>query len=625
MSSKRDRRITAGDRIIVILYRCFSALLGLVSIRVVALFGLILGYLVWAIMPSRRRIVARNLRIVENPMLRGPQLRSMVRENIVRTCMNMACTFKTGMLTDAELKRAVTVVGADSFEEKASDGNSVIGCVPHAGNWEILARIRPYFPKVKRFGSMYRRLDNPALEQIVLEGRTRYGCEMFSNKKGLKEVFRLVSDGGMLGVLSDQFTQQGLFVPYFGKVTGTTPLPALIQKRSKGRARLYAVGNRTIGLGRWEADLGHEIPIPEGCSDLYTLTHAVNQALEETQRKSILDGFWMHHRWKPTQRFAPESEAEQIAIIQQHAKLPFRIIICVPEEFEEALLVIPMMRRVKACRPDMQLTVLCPQEQKNFWKTQEYITYTVTTDEASCPIEQLEADELYKDGPYDYLFMLSDNRKVFNNLRKLMPMYISGPGTSPLARKFRTRTVPPVGQAPRHKSEIYQDIADRHIGGERMDYAAPTQENLTNTGLYIAPFSTLGSADSWPLDKWEQLLALLPEQPELLALEADRTKAVEMAEKLGIAACLVQPEEVPQMLDAQCRLYAVDGLLPQLAALAGCPCHVLMASRLAAVYSPLGAGHHVVCNHTPCHPCYRNECDQDHPCTAGVTPQELLG
>jgi ADP-heptose:LPS heptosyltransferase len=204
-------------------------------------------------------------------------------------------------------------------------------------------------------------------------------------------------------------------------------------------------------------------------------------------------------------------------------------------------------------------------------------------------------------------------------------MYISGPGTSPLARKFRTRTVPPVGQAPRHKSEIYQDIADRHIGGERMDYAAPTQENLTNTGLYIAPFSTLGSADSWPLDKWEQLLALLPEQPELLALEADRTKAEEMAEKLGIAACLVQPEEVPRMLGAQCRLYAVDGLLPQLAALAGCPCHVLMASRLAAVYSPLGAGHHVVCNHTPCHPCYRNECDQAPPCTAGVTPQELLG
>lgn len=625
MSSNHDRRITAGDRIIVILYRCFSALLGLVSIRVVALFGRILGYLVWMLMPSRRRIVARNLRIVENPMLRGPQLRSMVRENIVRTCMNMACTFKTGMLTDAELKRAVTVVGADSFEEKASDGNSVIGCVPHAGNWEILARIRPYFPKVKRYGSMYRRLDNPALEQIVLEGRTRYGCEMFSNKKGLKEVFRLVGEGGMLGVLSDQFTQQGIFVPYFGKVTGTTPLPSLIQKRSKGRASLYAVGNRSIGLGRWEADLGHEIPLPGNEAGLPTLTHAVNQALEEVQKKSILDGFWMHHRWKATKYIAGNTSEEQFDIIRAHARLPFRIIVCVPEAFEEALLAIPMMRRFQACRPDMQLTVLCPSEQKAFWQTQPYITYVVTTDEPVSPAAQLEADDLYKDGPYDYLIMLSDNARILRNINKLGPLYISGSGTNPLARKFSGRAIPRVGQAPRHKSELYQDIVARHLGDTRAVYADTTLGNNTASGLFIAPFSTLGSADSWTTEKWQQLISLLPATPRLLALESDRAAAEDLSKTLGISTCIVQPETVAQELGPQCRLYAVDGLLPQLAALVGCPCHVLMASRLAAVYAPLGEGHHTVCNHTPCHPCYRSECDQATSCTSGVTAQELLG
>ena len=51
-----------------------------------------------------------------------------------------------------------------------------------------------------------------------------------------------------------------------------------------------------------------------------------------------------------------------------------------------------------------------------------------------------------------------------------------------------------------------------------------------------------------------------------------------------------------------------------------------MAGRLAERYGIcLGEGHRYVCNHTPCHPCYRNECDQAQPCTAGVTPQELLG
>ena len=625
MSRKPDKPLTTGHRVIIALHRCFSAVLKLIDIRIIALFGKGLGYLVWAVMPSRRRIVARNLRIVASPKLRGAELSRMVRENIVRTCMNMACTFKTGLLTDKELKQSITLQGAESFEEKATNGHSFIGCVPHAGNWEILARIRPYFPNVKRYGSMYRRLDNPALEKIVLEGRTRYGYEMFSNKKGLKEVFRLTSEGGMLGILSDQFTQQGIFIPYFGKVTGTTPLPALIQKRSKGRACLYAIGNRCTGLGRWEANLGHEIPLPDNNAGLPALTHAVNLALEETQKKSILDGFWMHHRWKATKRIADNVEEEQLNIIREHARLPFRIIVCVPEAFEESLLTIPMMRRFLSCRPDMQLTVLCPSAQKAFWQTQPYITYVVTTDDAKSPAEQLEADDLYKDGPYDYLIMLSDNARVFRNLKKLEPLYISGSGTNPLSSKFSGRAIPRVGQAPRHKSELYQDIVARHLDDKHGEYADPTLGNKAASGIFIAPFSTLGSADTWPTEKWQQLIPMLPGQPRLLALEADKTAAEELASTLGITTCIVRPETVANELGPECRLYAVDGLLPQLAALVGCPCHVLMASRLAAVYAPLGEGHRTLCNHTPCHPCYRSTCDQSVPCTGSITPQEFLG
>ena len=277
------------------------------------------------------------MRIVVDPTLRGSKLSALVRRNIVRTTMNMACTFKTGLMTEKEFSRSVSLAGAECFEEKATGGQCVIGCIPHAGNWEVLARIRPLFPKVKRFGSMYRRLDNPVLEEIVYKSRTRYGCEMFSSQSGLKEAFRLASEGGMLGVLSDQFTQQGIFLPYFGKVTGTTPLPSLIYKRCRGKGHLFAVSTRNTGLGRWEATLSREIQIPEGNRDSAAITFAVNQALEEVQKESIIDGFWMHHRWKSTSRFAPEVDDTQREIIRKYATLPFRIVICVPEAFEEAL------------------------------------------------------------------------------------------------------------------------------------------------------------------------------------------------------------------------------------------------------------------------------------------------
>ena len=78
-------------------------------------------------------------------------------------------------------------------------------------------------------------------------------------------------------------------------------------------------------------------------------------------------------------------------------------------------------------------------------------------------------------------------------------------------------------------------------------------------------------------------------------------------------------------MGADCHLYAVDGLLPSLAALAGSKCTVLMATRQPERYAPaFGTGHRCVSNHTPCHPCYRSNCDQSAPCTAGVSVEEML-
>ncbi len=626
MSAKRASKPGIGQKAFGCFIRLLFLILRITDIRLVALVGTAIGYLAWAILPSRRHIVARNLRIVENPELKGKELSSMVRRNIVRTCVNMACTFKTGLLNDKELKHSASLSGCEVFLPDAEKGDCIICCIPHAGNWEMLARLRPIFQKVKRFGSLYRRLDNPVLEKAVYDIRTRNGCAMFNIKNGLKDIFRLAREGGLLGVLCDQFTQQGIYIPYFGKVTGTTTLPALIYKRRKENVHLYAVASRTQGLGQWEVDFSHKVQIPATEeSSIEDITMRVNQGLEKVQRLGILDGFWMHHRWKPTMRFAPYNDEKQNEIIRKYARLPFRIIICVPEEFEEALITIPMLRCLKNCRPDMELSIVSPLEQKAFWLTQTYIDNVVTTDEQESPADQLEAPELYKKGPYDYLFMLSSNKRVFKNLQRFMPMFITGFAANPLSKAFKNRVSMAVGEEPQHKVKHYERMIWWHVVARPGEYPDPATGNEKATGNFIAPFSTLGDADSWETGKWKELVSALGGNPRLLVLEQDREKAEKLAEELEIEITLVRPENVATVLGSQCTLYAVDGLLPQLAALVGSHCHVIMASRLAAVYAPLGTGHHVVSNHTPCHPCYAARCDQQPTCSAGITVEELMG
>ena len=607
-------------------YKLMCAVLRITPIKAVALFGRGLGYLVWAAIPSRRRIVARNLRIVVNPMLRANKLRPMVCRNIVRTTMNLACSLKTGLMTDKEESKSIGIIGGDTFVNCGKDGHTAICCVPHAGNWEILARIRPHFNEVENYGCMYRRLSNPLLEKIVYSLRTKFGCQMFSKEEGLRAVFKLARTGGLLGVLSDQFTQEGLFLPYFGKSTGVTPLPALLYKRCKGKGHLLSVFTRNVSLGKWDAELGRIIELPEGCDTLEDITMQVNLALEKCQNENILDGFWMHHRWKCTHCFAPQDSLQRDLMVQ-YGKLPFRMLVEMPDSFDEAVYVIPALRLLKASRPDAQITVLCKAEQKGFWQSlTPTVTHVCTTDEPISVVQQLEADEIYKDGPFDILFMLQGSKKLFKSLKSQMPMYIAAFDNSGI-RKARTRYTSAHTGAPRNRALDYtENMRMRHgLQTVEADLLSPAAGNESATGTFIAPFSTLGKADRWAEEKWAELVKETG-GATLLALQADETPAKEMAARLGIACQICTPETVQQYLGPQTKLYAVDGLLPQLAAAAGATCTVIMASRLAERYGIcLGSGHRHVCSHTPCHPCMQGECDMPTPCTDAITVKQVLG
>lgn len=633
-ASEQTSDATFNQRLGLFAYKALCMLLRITDVRIVAALGRCVGYLVWFFFPSRRAIVARNLRIVIDPSLRPKKLASMVRRNIVRTSMNLACSLKTGLMSAKELERSVVLKGKDVFEHCGTEGRTGICCIPHAGNWEILARIRPCCDKVEHFGSMYRRMSNPLLEQFVYNSRTGYGCEMFSKEDGLRPVLRMAKTGGCLGVLSDQFTQEGIFLPYFGKVTGVTPLPSLLYRRCKGKGTLLAVFTRNISLGKWEAELGHPIVLPEGCDTEPAITMQVNLALERSQNDNIMDGFWMHHRWKATADFAPVQSAEVNEVAAAYTKLPFRIIVCMPESFEEASLLLPFLRALKNSRQDAQLTLICPGEQAALWQSiPGVVSYVVTTDGEVGVIAQLEAEELYKDGPYDYLFMLSENKSVMRELKKLMPIFVSGFDNNPLTRicRFRARMPHAHTGKPRHRIQDYlQGLARVHnIQYDRDACMVPIPGQDACTDVYIAPFSTLGQADTWPEEKWVELVACLQERGKhvkLLHLPQDEASAATLAAKLGIETSCQAPETVAQVLGARSHVYAVDGLLPQLAAMAGCPCTVLMASRLAERYCPLGDAHRTLTNHVACHPCYGDKCTAAAgPCTQTVSVAEMLG
>lgn len=92
-----------------------EGLLKLVGMKTLYRLGRAAGAVAWYLLPQRRNIVERNLRIVLNPALRGKELQKLSRENFKRTIANFLCSAKTATLTDEQLKHCVRSEGTNSL------------------------------------------------------------------------------------------------------------------------------------------------------------------------------------------------------------------------------------------------------------------------------------------------------------------------------------------------------------------------------------------------------------------------------------------------------------------------------------------------------------------------------
>jgi len=602
-----------------------EGLLKLVGMKTLYRLGRAAGAVAWYLLPQRRNIVERNLRIVLNPALRGKELQKLSRENFKRTIANFLCSAKTATLTDEQLKHCVTVGGHEQFAAPVLEGRGQVCAIAHSGNWEALARIRAFYPEVERYGSMYRQFDNPLMEEYVYQRRTERGTQMFSKEGGIKAPMKMLKEGGALGVLSDQFVWEGVYVPFFGKVTGTTPLPALLRKRAG--ADMVAIAVRTDAPGHWIADMGNVVDFSGSDGSLAGDTIEVNRGLETLIRESVLDVFWMHHRWKSIDRFAPQDK-KTAALLENMELKPYRILVAVPGALDEALATVPLIRALKTVRCDMQVNVICPSAQMGIWKTVPEVTHVLPHDSLKQLREALAADEFYNDGPLDLGVMLDGDMETLKALEPYGPMMFSGLDTHPGVRKYKFRVKAPVLRAapPAHRVQLYLQLGGLHGLDVGKPSLFPVKKAAPAEGapILIAPFSRLGSASEWSREQWTELVSLLPGRTVLAALEEDRERAAALAEHLNVELAVGAPEALFSVMDGASAAVAGDGGFPSLCSFRGLPVVTLFSTRLPDVYRPMGTFNRSLYSHQCCSPCFRKDCDRDVPCNRHIAVREVL-
>lgn len=251
--------------------------------------GEFLGGMAWDLMPARRRIVLRNLRIAFYGEYELPELRQMVRENFRRTGANLVSALHSVGLSPDDVDEITRMDNPELSDEAFSKSPGIVTMPPHMGNWEILTRVqRKYDPK-HQIGAFYRPLNNPLLDARVLEQREALGSRLFSKRDSFHQAVSFLRGGGILGVLADQRVgMHGEVTRFFGRLTRASPLPSLMARRS--RSEILAMGVYRDQPGTWR--IRYE-PVLGKIS-----TASCMDAVERVMRVSPLDVFWFQERWK---------------------------------------------------------------------------------------------------------------------------------------------------------------------------------------------------------------------------------------------------------------------------------------------------------------------------------------
>jgi KDO2-lipid IV(A) lauroyltransferase len=251
--------------------------------------GEILGGLAWHILPKRRCIVTRNLRIATGGTKTREEITSLARESFRRTGANLITVAQTAQVPPERLGEVVRLKNREVLVKALDKKKGLVLLLTHMGNWELLSRIVHFFPEGTPSGAFYRPLNNPSLDNRVRARREADGVRMFSKRDNPLHVAAFLRKGAVVGILADQRVGlQGEPVRFFGRLTRASPLPALLARRV--RCPVLALSLACVKPGEWEAEFLTVEDPPD-------TSHGM-KALESAMQRSIVDVFWFQERWK---------------------------------------------------------------------------------------------------------------------------------------------------------------------------------------------------------------------------------------------------------------------------------------------------------------------------------------
>jgi len=613
-------------------YFCYRAALTFITalpLRLVFSFGNGLGFIAWVLLPAYRHLARRNVEIAFGPEKSAAEKSRIVCRHFQQLGANLLSGMKLNAMPLEKVVALVTTEGVDEVHRALRAGRPVVLVLSHLGNWEFLAQILPQYFAYTRMGTVYQKLGNRYLDQFVRQQRSRFGVELFDRSEGFQEAVRLLRGGGIIGILSDQHAgDHGLWTPFFGRLASTSPLPALLCKRTG--AALIAVSLYTEAPGKWRLIISPAFDSPD--DSVRSLTAKVNEVIAKEIRCAPEDWFWVHNRWKtPRPNWLLEKYKRGLFVpetVGTKGLKPFRILIRGSNWLGDSAISVPAVRAIKRGRPDAHVTVLAPEKIAAIWRLVPEVDEVISLGRKSL----WHAIDLLRNAPE------FDAGVVFpNSFRVALELWLAGVprrvGYAGHRRRWLLNQIvrkPERQGPPPHQVEHYLDIA-RSLGGEARveEIAIPPRPSAkpAELRLGLCPGAEYGPAKRWLPERFAATAAAIGGQCVLFGTAQDEEVGAQIAATLGDGCInLIGRTTLDQLIEElrKCQLLLTnDTGTMHLATLLGVPVVAVFGSTEPSLTGPLGKGNRIIRHQVECSPCFLRECPLDFRCMKAVSAEEV--
>ena len=257
---------------------------------------------VYRVARYRRAIVRRNL-TTSFPEKDAGEIRALERKFYRWFCDYFVETIKLLSISDGELRRRLTIVGAEQVEECFKEGQDCAALLGHYCNWEWLSCTGIAFPKGRKMGLVYKPLRSKAMDSLFRRLRGRQPSSVVVPKNDiLRELLTLRRQGtrSLFGYIADQgprYANIHLWLPFLGHDTGVFTGSERIMRKMDNAVFYMEMSRPKRGYYTATIQL-----IARHAGDVaeHELTRRFFALLEQTIRRHPEYYLWTHNRWKRT-------------------------------------------------------------------------------------------------------------------------------------------------------------------------------------------------------------------------------------------------------------------------------------------------------------------------------------